>query len=379
MGPMRVSWTNALVAAGSTLAGALLAILVAHLVFRVLTRRWPPGGHLARAARTPFRTLVLVLAANGWVAGVRLRGDDEVAWEVVAVGLRSVAIAAGAWLLCAVLLFVQDLTLGRARTDVRDNRVARRVRTQVLLIRRLTVALVVVVAVGAILFTFPAVRAVGASVLASAGLISVVAALAAQSTLANVFAGIQLAFNDAIKVDDAVIVEGEWGTIEEITLSYVVVRIWDDRRMILPSTYFTTTPFQNWTRRNSELLGAVELDVDWRVDTLGMREALPGVVASAGELWDGRVAHFQVTDATGGLVRVRILVTAVDAGTLFDLRCHVREAYVVWLREHDPAGLPTWRHLPGADPGSEPGSEHGSEPGSGPGPGPETGVTRDPA
>jgi small-conductance mechanosensitive channel len=346
---MAVSWMNALVAAGSALLGALLLILIAHVALRVLARRWPPGAQLAAGARLPFRALVVVLAVNGWVAGVRRRGEGEWAWDATAIGLRIAAIAAGAWLLCAVLLFLEDLTLGRARTDVKDNRVARRVRTQILLIRRLTVAVVVVIAIGAILLSFPGVRALGASVLASAGLISVVAALAAQSTLANVFAGIQLAFNDAIKVDDAVIVEGEWGTIEEITLSYVVVKIWDDRRMILPSTYFTTTPFQNWTRRNSELLGAVELDLDWRVDTHGMRAALPAIMQAAGPMWDGRVSHFQVTDAIGGLVRVRILVTAYDAPTLYDLRCHVREWLVVWLREHCPEGLPRWRTVAAPD------------------------------
>jgi len=342
---MAVSWTQALLAAGTALLGVLIVVTLAHVALRLLGRRWPPADGLGRSARTPFRALVLVLAANGWVAGVG-RGEDAWWWAAAGLGLRLAAIAAGAWLLCVVLLFLEGLTLGRADVDVKDNRVARRVRTQVLLIRRLTVVVVVVVAVGAMLLSFPGVRAIGASVLASAGLISVVAALAAQSTLANVFAGVQLAFNDAIKVDDAVIVEGEWGTIEEITLSYVVVKIWDDRRMILPSTYFTTTPFQNWTRRNSELMGAVEMDLDWRVDTHAMRSALPTIMAAAGEMWDGRVAHFQLTDAVGGFVRIRILVTSYDAPTLYDLRCHVREGLVAWLRAHNPEGLPTWRHLP---------------------------------
>jgi hypothetical protein len=241
-----------------------------------------------------------------------------------------------------VLLFLEDLGLKRYRTDVRDNRAARRMRTQVLILRRLTVSVVVVVALGAALLSFPGVRAVGASLLASAGLISVVAALAAQSTLANVFAGIQLAFSDAIRLDDVVIAEEEWGWIEEITLSYVVVRLWDDRRMVLPSTYFTSTPFQNWTRRNSELLGAVEMDVDWGVDVGAMRAELERVVGDT-DLWDGRTQVLQVTDAVGGAVRVRALVTAVDAGTLFDLRCHVREQLVSWVQRQDTPGLPRTR------------------------------------
>ncbi|MBS43334.1 MAG: mechanosensitive ion channel protein MscS [Nocardioides sp.] len=345
MDRMAVSWTNALIALGSALLGALLVMLVAHLVVRVLKRRWRPASALADAARTPFRVLLLVLAVHGWVLGVRPRteSDATVWWDAAALGFRVVSIGVGAWLICVVLLFLEDLTLGRARTDVKDNRVARRVRTQVLLVRRLTVVAVVVVAIGAILFNFPGVRALGASVLASAGLISVVGALAAQSTLANVFAGIQIAFNDAIKVDDALIVEGEWGWVEEITLSYVVVKLWDERRMILPSTYFISTPFQNWTRKSSELMGAVELDVDWRLDTRRLREALPPIMEDAGELWDGRVAHFQLTDAVDGYIHVRILVTAVDAPTLYDLRCHVRERVVEWVRTEDPAGLPRLR------------------------------------
>ncbi|WP_139978063.1 mechanosensitive ion channel family protein [Nocardioides litoris] len=338
---MSVSLTHALVAAGSALLGVLATVVVVHVLVRAIGRRWSPATRLADAARRPFRLLLLVLAATAWVAGVR--GGASWWWDAAALVCRVGAIAAGAWLLAVVLLLVEDLTLGRVDVDVRDNLQARRVRTQVLLIRRLTVVAVVVVALGAILLSFPGVRTLGASLLASAGLLSVVAALAAQSTLANVFAGIQLAFNDAIRVDDAVIVEGEWGRIKEITLSYVVVRLWDDRRMVMPSTYFTTTPFQNWTRKSSELLGAVELDVDWTVDVDRLRAALPAVMESAGSMWDGRTALVQVTDAVGGFVRVRVLVTSYDAPTLFDLRCHVRERLVAWLREEQASGLPRVR------------------------------------
>jgi hypothetical protein len=242
----------------------------------------------------------------------------------------------------SIALFVEDLSLRRYRVDVADNRVARRARTQVLVIRRLTVMVVVVLAIGAVLLSFPGAGAIGASVLASAGVISIVAALAAQSTLGNVIAGIQIAFSDSIRYDDAVIVEGEWGWVEEITLSYVVVRLWDDRRMVLPSTYFTTTPFQNWTRNHSELLGAVEFDLDWRVSPDGMRAELDRILPLT-DLWDGRVKVLQVTDAIGGFVHVRILVTARDAPTLFDLRCHVRERMIDWLQSSNEDGLPRHR------------------------------------
>lgn len=339
---MAVPWTQLSIALVSALVAVLVVMVAVHLVVLATARRWPSATDLARHSRTPFRLLLLVLALTSVVGSMRLDVVDQAWWSSLRLVLRLASIGAGAWLLASVLLFLEDLGLKRYRTDVRDNRAARRMRTQVLILRRLTVTVVVMIALGAALLSFPGVRAVGASLLASAGLVSVVAALAAQSTLANVFAGVQLAFNDAIRIDDVVIVEEEWGWIEEITLSYVVVRLWDDRRMVLPSTYFTTTPFQNWTRRSSELLGAVEMDVDWQVDVGAMRSELERVVQDS-ELWDRRTQVLQVTDAVGGLVRVRALVTAVDAGTLFDLRCHVREQLVAWLQRSDQSGLPRVR------------------------------------
>jgi Mechanosensitive ion channel len=224
------------------------------------------------------------------------------------------------------------------------------VRTQLSLLRRLVVVMIAVLAGAAMLLTFPAARAAGASILASAGVISIVAGLAAQTSLANVFAGLQLAFTDAIRVDDVVVVQEEWGRIEEITLTYVVVHVWDDRRLVLPSTYFTTTPFQNWTRKESAVLGAVELDVDWSTPFDGMRAELDRLLG-ASPLWDRRVGVLQVTDAVGALVRVRVLVSAHDGPTLFDLRCQVREGLVVWLRREHEHALPRFRHEPaGAGP-----------------------------
>ena len=319
-------------------AGAV--ILAGILFFRLLGHYWSKGATLRRAVRYPFRTFAVVLAVT--TASRRTPEGAENWWPAVQHACRLASIAAAAWLIGAILLYLEDISLRRHRIDVPDNRMARRLRTQVLLLRRLTVAAVIMIAVGAALFTFPGVRAVGASVLASAGVISIVAGLAAQSTLSNVFAGITLALSDALRIDDAVIVENEWGRVEEITLTYVVVRLWDDRRLILPSTYFTQTPFQNWTRRTAELLGAVELDVDWRVDVHGMRAELDRILEHC-DLWDGRVKVLQVTDAVGRMVRIRVLVTASDAPTLFDLRCHVREELVSWLQRRDPDGLPRER------------------------------------
>ncbi|WP_345751462.1 mechanosensitive ion channel family protein [Microbacterium rhizophilus] len=320
------------------LAAAVVSTLIV-VVMRLVSRwrSWPRA--LMTHARLPFRALLLILAI--WIALVARFPERE--W-LPGVGrlLSIVAIIAAAWFIGALVSFATDQALGRYRIDVPDNRLARRIRTQTLILRRLAYAVLVVIAVGAVLLTFPAVRAVGASLLASAGIASVVAGLAAQSVLANMFAGIQLVFSDALRVDDVIVVEGEWGKVGEITLSYVVLDLWDDRRLVLPCTYFTTNPFQNWTRQGSELLGAVELDVDWRVSTTRMRAHLDAVLADT-PLWDGRASVLQVTEAVGGLVRIRILVTARDAPTLFDLRCIVREAMVLWVQEQNPQALPVQR------------------------------------
>jgi small-conductance mechanosensitive channel len=342
MGAMNATWTEFAITLGSAVAGAVVFLLAVHLLARALAGRWLTATTLVDHTRRPFRWFVLVATVAG-VVGSTGPVDVPVGWwDALRLVLRIAVIGFGAWLLAAVLLFVEDLGLRHYRVDVADNRAARRARTQVLLVRRLTVALVVVLALGMALLSLPGVEAVGASVLASAGVISVIAAVAAQPTLGNLVAGLQIAFSDALRLDDVVVVEDEWGRIEEITLSYVVVRIWDDRRLVLPTTYFTRTPFENWTRRSSELLGGIEVDVDWRTDLGSMRDELDRILAGT-DLWDGRTKVLQVTDATGGLVRARVLVSARDAGDLWDLRCLVREGLVGWVREQDAEGLPRQR------------------------------------
>ncbi|MFW6775510.1 mechanosensitive ion channel family protein [Nocardioides sp. CPCC 205120] len=333
---MQLLWSTGVVVAVSVAIGALVPAVV-----RRVGHRWPPAEDLVRTARFPFRVLVLVIGLNAVVAANRPRGAGTELWDTLALGLRILGIVNGAWLLAVVVLFVVDAALRRADLGL-DPRNAKRVRTQVQVARRLVVVGIVVVALGAILLSFPGVRAVGASLLASAGLLSVVAALAAQSTLGNLFAGLQLAFSDAIRIDDVVIVEEEYGTIEEITLSYVVVKIWDDRRLVLPCTYFTSNPFENWTRKDSEMMGTVELDLDWHIDLDGLRGEFERVLAET-ELFNGRASGLVVTEATQGFVQVRASVTADDPGTLFDLRCLVRERLVAWVQQHNPEALPRQR------------------------------------
>ena len=326
----------------SLLAAVVVAYLTATLLavlVRRLARRSPVAADLTRRSRKPMRAVLLVVAV--WIA-LRLSTDPSDWTRTVEHVLLIAFIVTVAWLVGSLAFVLEDAALQRYRIDVADNRHARRVRTQVQVLRRITVAVLVLCAIAAILLTFPSARTLGASLLASAGLISIVAGLAAQSSLANVFAGLQLAFTDAIRVDDVVVVADEWGRIEEITLTYVVVHVWDDRRLILPSTYFTTTPFENWTRRAADLLGTVELDVDWEVPVEAMRTELNRLLQGT-DLWDGRVGILQVTDAVGGMVRIRALASAVDAPTLFDLRCFVREELVGWLQREAPQSLPKTR------------------------------------
>ncbi|MDX2376030.1 mechanosensitive ion channel family protein [Microbacterium sp. LRZ72] len=318
---------------------AVVATAIVAFIVRLVARKrsWP--GLLVARARRPFRMVILVVAV--WVA-LALAFPERDWMPAIDQAMTILLIGSGSWLAIGLVRFGTDTALGRYSLDTPDNRVARRIRTQMLILRRLAVAIIVVIAIGAALLTFPAVRTLGASVLASAGIASVVAGLAAQSVLANMFAGIQLVFSEALRVDDVIVAEGEWGRVEEITLSYVVLNLWDERRLVLPCTYFTTQPFENWTRQGSELFGAVELDMDWRVSTTRMREHLAEVLAES-TLWDRRASVLQITDATGGLVRVRILVTAANSANLWDLRCNVREAMVTWAQRTLPTAMPVQR------------------------------------
>jgi small-conductance mechanosensitive channel len=336
------SYLETIVVALGAAAIALLLVEVVHRVVRRLGRRSLLMTELTEHAHRPFQVSTTILAVR---FAVRLSTGYAVgtSWRDVVLHLLVLAVvASAAWLVAALLVVIEDTALARFRMDVPNNRHVRRVRTQVVLLRRLTIAVIVVLAVGVMLMTFPAVRGVGAGVLTSAGVVGVVAALAAQSLLGNVFAGLQLAFSDAVRLDDVVVVEGEWGRIEELTLSYVVVQIWDDRRLILPTSYFTSTPFENWTRSEAALLGTAEFDVDWAIPVQSMREELRRMVEGT-DLWDGRVCVLQVTDATGGMIKVRALVSAADAGSLWDLRCLVREHLVGWVRDHRPTALPRMR------------------------------------
>ncbi|MGW3966698.1 mechanosensitive ion channel family protein [Amycolatopsis sp. NPDC005003] len=330
---------SAVVVAASAFGLFLIAEHLFRRVIRRLGRRSAVLAELTVHAHRPFLWFAGVVA----VRSACTFGLPDGPWRgPVTHGLGLALIGVGGWLVAGVLTSAERAALSRLRVDVPDNRHARRLQTQVTLVRRITVAGVALLAFGAMLMTFPAARAAGTSLLASAGVVGAVAALAAQSLLGNVFAGIQIAFSDAIRLDDVVIVENEWGRIEDITLTYLVIHLWDDRRLVMPTSYFMSQPFENWTRREAALLGTVELDLDWSVPVEEMREELRRILGDT-DLWDGRVSVLQVTDAVNTLIRVRALVSAADAPTLFDLRCLVREQLVQWVRRAHPYALPRLR------------------------------------
>jgi len=237
---------------------------------------------------------------------------------------------------------VVDIVVHRSPISAADNLRARSVRTQVQVLARVAMFIVGVLGVGSVLMTFPNIRQVGASLLASAGVAGIVAGLAARPVLGNLIAGLQIALTQPIRIDDVLIVENEWGRVEEITETYVVIRIWDDRRLIVPLEYFIQNPFQNWTRSTSELTGSVVFWVDYRMPIEPLREKLQQIAEAAAE-WDRRVCVLQVTDVSERAMQLRVLVSAGDSGRTWDLRCKVREQLIAYMQAEFPAMLPQTR------------------------------------
>ncbi len=261
-------------------------------------------------------------------------------------GLRTLAavgtIAALTWLLMRLAAAVGDAIIRAHPIDTADNLEARRIHTQTRVLARTVMVLIVIIGTGAALMTFPNVRQIGASLLASAGVAGLVAGIAARPVLGNLIAGLQIALSQPIRLDDVVIIQGEWGRIEEISGTYVSVRLWDQRRLIVPLQWFIENPFQNWTRSSAELIGTVFLYVDYRLPLEPLRAELARIVADAPQ-WDGRVQVLQVTDATERSMQLRALVSARDSSLAWDLRCRVREGLIAFINAHYPHCLPRER------------------------------------
>ncbi|GAA3138406.1 mechanosensitive ion channel [Streptomyces rameus] len=291
---------------------------------------------LLRRGRVPYQLVLCAAMLRGSYDQAKLLNDHRTG---VGRTLTLVLIGAAAWLVIRIAAAIVETTYTRYARAHHDPARVRRVRTQVTLIMRVVAAIVGVVAVAAMLLTFPAMRAAGASLLASAGVLGIVAGVAAQSTLANMFAGLQIAFGDMVRLGDTVVVDGEWGTVEEITLTFLTVRTWDERRITMPVSYFTSKPFENWSRGTPQMTGIVYWHLDHSAPLEAMREKLRDILRAC-PAWDGRACGLQVTDTTPNTVQVRALVTAKDADDIWTVRVTVREQMITWLSMEHPYALP---------------------------------------
>ena len=328
--------------------GIVVSVLISALARKALSKAATASSILARVRRPGHFTFA---AWGAWAGlGIALVNPHLSDWNGTSITtflmhvLLIVALACLTWMAYAAAWVFEDAA--KARQDSDQGR-SRRFETQAQVLRRLTQSIVVVVGAVAIIGTFEVARQAMTTVLASAGVISVIAGLAAQQTLGNVFAGLQLAFTDAIRVGDVVVAgdKHETGSVEEITLSYVVVRIWDERRLIIPCRYFTQTPFENWTRRAAAQLGTVELKLDWSAPMALIRAKVEQLL-SATDLWDGRTWGVQITDSDEYTVTVRILVSAKNSGHLSDLRAYLREQLISWIVTEEPWARPAQRIEP---------------------------------
>ncbi|MGC4835103.1 mechanosensitive ion channel family protein [Micromonospora vinacea] len=321
----------------------LAAAVVVDLIFGVLVRRVAHGRYqwllepLRQGCRRPAATVLLVgtlyyalpLGPAGW--------QDHL-WHVVVVAL----VLSGAWLVIKALHVAEAVAFSRLRDDTIASRRVRRARTQIRPVRRLTVAVVTIVAIGLILITFRPVRLFGVSVLTSAGVVGALIGLSARTALGNAFAGVQIAFADGLHVGDVLVVDGEWGRVEEVKLTNVVIRLWDERMLILPTTYFTERPFQNWTRNESRVVGKIQIHVDHTANLDDLRREARRLVESS-PLWDRHQWVLQMVDSTPQTVVIQVQASAADGASAWDLRCDLREGLVGYLRECHPQWLPRTR------------------------------------
>ena len=334
---------NPWAATASVAVLAVIAALVARRMGHALLMRATAGSPVLHA----------IVQATEDAAGAALPlAALQVVWTAAPDSLRFIQgvrhfnglllIAALTWLAMCVTSGLARGIIARHPMLAEDNLEARRIQTQATVLSRSAMLLVLLAGASMALMTFPGARQVGASLLASAGVIGIVAGIAARPVFSNLIAGLQLALAQPIRLDDVLIVKGEWGRVEEITGTYVVLKLWDERRLIVPLQWFIENPFENWTRTSSQILGTVVLYLDFAMPLAPLRAELDRVVDAAEE-WDGRVCLLQVTDASERAMQVRVLVSATSAGKSFDLRCKVREALVAFVVREYPHALPELR------------------------------------
>ncbi len=288
------------------------------------------------------RSLRVVVPVIGLIFGLPIIGLSPESAGILAKGGTILIIGAVAYVLFQTVGLFEKAVLARYDITQADNLQARKVYTQVHVLGKTIYVIIAVFTIASMLMVFDEVRRFGTSILASAGVVGIILGFAAQRTIANLFAGFQMAMTQPIRLDDVVIVEGEWGRVEEITLTYVVIRIWDDRRLIVPLSHFIEKPFQNWTRSSADILGSVFVWVDYTAPIAALRPAVERIVKECKD-WDQRFWNLQVTDTTDRALQLRVLATASDASKAWDLRCEIREQLIAFLQQHHPESLPKTR------------------------------------
>ena len=327
---------------------AALAAIVVHVAARAVLRRMTRHSIIFTAMlRATERAGALLLPLLAMQVVWSAAPDDLAYIGPVRHVSGLLLLAAATWFTIQAIGGLADGVIARHPIYIEDNLQARRIATQTRVLARSGMVVILIAGIAMALMTFPGARQLGASLLASAGVLGIIGGLAAKPVFSNLIAGLQIALAQPIRLDDVLIVDGEWGKVEEITGTYVVLKIWDERRLIIPLQWFIENPFQNWTRSSSQILGTVFLNVDYSLPLDALRAEAKRVVEQTPE-WDGRVFVVQVTDATERTMQVRVLVSASDSGRAFDLRCKVREALISWIAREHPECLPKLRHLPEA-------------------------------
>jgi small-conductance mechanosensitive channel len=332
-----------LLAALMLVVPAIAALLVHRTAVRWVRRLVSPQREFVQSLITAIDGLIrlaLVIVAVAMILPATPLPHE--ARSAVAHGLVVAFVLLLGWSATAAIGLASDFYLRRSNLARGYDEIARKHVTQVRVLRRVAVTIVIIVTTATALMTFDSVRQYGVSLIASAGAAGIVVGLAARPLLTNLFAGIQIAVSQPIRIDDAVVVEGEYGIVEEITGTYVVVKLWDWRRMVVPLSYFLEKPFQNWTRQSTDLIGAVLLWADYSVPVSAVRTRLEGIVR-ASRLWDGKVVNLQVVDTSERAVQMRALVSARSSDDAWDLRCEVREKLIAFLQAEYPAALPKQR------------------------------------
>jgi small-conductance mechanosensitive channel len=333
-------WLSTLIAAAAAVLLMLLVRWLGHLVLLRLARRMLLAQQFIAKAQRPSMWLMPLLGLQSvWTSAP----DDLPLINIVRHVNGQLVVVAFTWLGLRCVAAVADTIAIRNPLNIEDNLNARRIQTQVRVLVRCLNVVVILFGTGLILMSFPAVRQVGTSLLASAGLAGLAAGFAAKPVLGNLIAGLQIAISQPIRLDDVVIVEGEWGRIEEITGSYVVVKIWDERRLVVPLTYFIEKPFQNWTRSASSLIGSVFLWVDYSLPLEVLRDEVKRICEEIPHLWDGRVCVLQVTDTSEKSMQLRVLLSSLDSSRNWDARCHMRERLITFINHEFPQCLPQLR------------------------------------